>query len=236
MRSRRPRATSARSPLGEAEHEQRGVRDVEDGVGRPESGWAAPRAPSRCAPRRPAPPAGTRGRAAARSAPRGRPRTARSRRAARRPRCPGGLRACVASASRSAPSSKIESAATRPGDDRRGARAEPAGERDVGADRELEVVRRRAARRTRARSGCAGRGRSAGRCGRRTCPVSTTSTSMCRSSAAPMTSNPGPRLAEDAGTRTVRRLFTRGRPSRPPPCPARTARPRPPGRARSAGP
>src|SRR5689334_11743857 len=41
-------------------------------------------------------------------------------------------------------------------------------------------------------------------------PVSTTSSSMCRSSAAPMTSNPGPRLAEDAGTRTTRRLCKYG--------------------------
>src|SRR4051794_20720237 len=39
-------------------------------------------------------------------------------------------------------------------------------------------------------------------------PVSTTSTSMCRSSAAPITSKPGPRLAEDAGTLTVRRRLT----------------------------
>src|SRR6185369_13675440 len=41
-------------------------------------------------------------------------------------------------------------------------------------------------------------------------PVSTTSSSMCRSSAAPITSNPGPRLAEDAGTRTSRRLCKYG--------------------------
>src|SRR4051794_15084597 len=41
-------------------------------------------------------------------------------------------------------------------------------------------------------------------------PGSMTSTSMCRSSAAPITSNPGPRFAEDAGTFTVRRLFKYG--------------------------
>src|SRR4051794_33209325 len=41
-------------------------------------------------------------------------------------------------------------------------------------------------------------------------PVSATSSSMCRSSAAPITSNPGPRLAEDAGTRTSRRLCKYG--------------------------
>src|SRR5215813_5222642 len=41
-------------------------------------------------------------------------------------------------------------------------------------------------------------------------PVSATSSSMCRSSAAPMTSNPGPRLAEDAGTRTTRLLCKYG--------------------------
>src|SRR3954452_22935120 len=41
-------------------------------------------------------------------------------------------------------------------------------------------------------------------------PVSSTSSAMCRSSAAPITSNPGPRLAEEAGTLTVRRLFKDG--------------------------
>src|SRR4051812_1034360 len=41
-------------------------------------------------------------------------------------------------------------------------------------------------------------------------PVSATSRTTCRSSAAPITSKPGPRLAELAGTLTVRRLFNDG--------------------------
>src|ERR1044071_7918955 len=41
-------------------------------------------------------------------------------------------------------------------------------------------------------------------------PVSSTSSSMCRPSAAASTSNPGPRLAEEAGTRTSRRLCIDG--------------------------
>src|SRR4051794_5681358 len=46
-------------------------------------------------------------------------------------------------------------------------------------------------------------------------PVSITSTSTWSASAAASTSNPGPRLAEDAGTRIRRRRFTaRGRPER----------------------
>src|SRR3954451_22385528 len=44
-------------------------------------------------------------------------------------------------------------------------------------------------------------------------PVSTTSTSMWSATAAASTSNPGPRLAEDAGTRIRRRRLT-GRRSR----------------------
>ena len=69
------------------------------------------------------------------------------------------------------------------------------------------------------------------------CPVSTTSTSMCRASAAARTSKPGPRLAEEAGTRMRRRrLTTRARPSRPRRSRARTAPPSPRGRARPAGP
>src|SRR3954469_14649872 len=43
-------------------------------------------------------------------------------------------------------------------------------------------------------------------------PVSTTSTSMWSATAAASTSNPGPRLAEDAGTRIRRRRLTRRRP------------------------
>src|SRR5919112_1109579 len=41
-------------------------------------------------------------------------------------------------------------------------------------------------------------------------PVSVTSSSMCSPSAAASTSKPGPRLAEDAGTRTSRRLCIDG--------------------------
>ena len=41
-------------------------------------------------------------------------------------------------------------------------------------------------------------------------PVSTTSTSMCMASAAARTSKPGPRLAEEAGTRTSRRRLIAG--------------------------
>ena len=90
------------------------------------------------------------------------------------------------------------------GHERRGARAEAAGERDVGADRELEVVDRRQRRESpHAQVAAVARDPQVVWTAKR--PVSTTSTSMCRSSAAPITSNPGPRLAEERGTRdTVR--------------------------------
>ena len=88
------------------------------------------------------------------------------------------------------------------GDDRRRARPEPAGERDVRADRELEVVGRVQRREAAHDQVAAVAGDPQVGVDARSGPVSTTSTSMCRSSAAPMTSNPGPRLAEDAGTRT----------------------------------
>ena len=52
----------------------------------------------------------------------------------------------VAWPSRSASSSKMRSAASRPGDERRRARAQPAGQRDVRADPEREAVRRMQAR------------------------------------------------------------------------------------------
>jgi hypothetical protein len=117
--------------------------------------------------------------------------------------CPSSL---VAAASRSAPSSKIESAATRPatiaaalvpsppesGMSERIVNSKSSGGCSAANPRTIRLRRSRAIRRsvwTPKR------------------PVSTTSTSMWRSSAAPITSNPGPRLAEDAGTRTSRRLL-----------------------------
>ncbi len=141
----------------------------------------------------------------------------------------------VASPSTSAPSSKIESAATRPatiaaalvpsppesGMSDRIVNSKSSGEARAANPRTIRLRLSRAIRRSVWTANC---------------PVSTTSTSRCRSSAAPITSNPGPRLAEDAGTRTVLPSIHPGRPSRPPPSPARTARRRPPGRARSAGP
>ena len=119
------------------------MADVEHGVGQRDLRRAAPRAPWRCA----------RACAARRASPRARPAT--SKRAAcaagahheaaqqrRRRRCPGWPSSRVAAASRSASSSKIESAAISPATYRRRARPEPAGERDLRADRELEVVGR----------------------------------------------------------------------------------------------
>ena len=60
-------------------------------------------------------------------------------------------------------------------------------------------------------------------------PVSSTSSSTCSPSAAASTSKPGPRLADDAGTRTRRRRFISYRRSRARRrrCPARRARPSP---------
>src|SRR4051794_2655399 len=113
----------------------------------------------------------------------------------------------VAWASRSAPSSKMLSAATRPatiaaalvpspplsGMSLRIVNSKSSGGCSAANPRTIKLRRSRAIRRSVWTANW---------------PVSSTSTSMCRSSAAPITSKPGPRLAEDAGTRTVRRLFT----------------------------
>ena len=61
-------------------------------------------------------------------------------------------------------------------------------------DAELEAPRGRRAWRSRARTGCAGRGRCAGRSATPKRPVSTTSTSTCSDSAAASTSKPGPEV------------------------------------------
>ena len=223
-----PAADEPEVAAREPEHEQRGVADVVDGVGHRDPARQRLARLGRADGLRRARRAGTRARAAARSAPRGRPRTARSRRAAPRRRCPDGPRGGSPRASTSAPSSKIESAATSPatnaaalvprppesGMSERIVNSKSSGGCSAAKPRTHRLRRSRAIRRfvwTAKR------------------PVSTTSTSMCRSSAAPITSKPGPRLAEDAGTRTVRLRFTRARRARPPRCPARRARPRRPG-------
>src|SRR3954469_17701087 len=112
----------------------------------------------------------------------------------------------IAWASRSAPSSKMLSAATRPatiaaalvpkpplsGMSERIVNSNVSGGASAANPRTIRLRRSRAIRRS---------------VWTAKLPVSCTSTSMCRSSAAPITSKPGPRLAEEAGTLTVRRLF-----------------------------
>ncbi len=74
----------------------------------------------------------------------------------------------------------------------------------------------------------------------RTCRSRATSSSRCSASAAASVSKPGPRLADEAGTRTTRRRaspdVTRAPRARSRPARDRTARPRRPARARSADP
>ncbi len=125
----------------------------------------------------------------------------RSRRAARRRRCRDGPRAqSRAPAGRH----RLEQVVggDQSGDDPGGARPEAAAQRDRRAAPGTRGRRPDEAARRRARPGSRGRAGRAGRCVTRSWPVSSTSSSRWRPSAAASTSKPGPRFAVEAGTRT----------------------------------
>ena len=136
-------------------------------------------------------------------------RRSRSRRRARPRRCRDGPRSRAARSkisSRGSASSYMWSAATQRGDDRRAARAEARRERDLGADPEREAVDLvqvgegpHAEVASRPPAAPARRRRP------RTRPVSSTSSSRCSETAAAIASKPGPRFADEPGTRTRRR-------------------------------
>ena len=124
-----------------------------------------------------------------------------------------------------------------PGHVGRRARAEAARERHVGADRELEVVRRVQRLEARARRGCAGRARSARSVWTAKRPVSSTSSSTCRAERGGEDVEARPEVGR--GSRHPHQppaLCIRSRRARPRRCRARTARRSRRARARSPGP
>ena len=221
----------------EPQHQQRDVADVEHRVGHTARRREAPPARRRCAPPRAGPRAAPRASAAPsmRSA---RPsQQTRSRRAARRRRCRDGPRAPSRARARRR---RARTASRRPAGRPRTAAAlvpsppisgtaEPIRNSKSSAGCSASKPRTHRLR----RSGAIARA-----CRRRTRPSPRPRARRAATSAAASTSNPGPRLADEAGTRTTRRRFT-APPSplaRPRRCRPRTARPRRPARARSAGP
>ena len=97
------------------------------------------------------------------------------------------------------------------GDDRRRARAQPDGERDLALDPEGDPVRRPQRLKARTQRLERSSGTPSPSASTENVPTSSTSSSRCMASAAARTSYPGPRLADEAGTLTSRRLaVTRG--------------------------
>ena len=192
----------------EAEHQQRRVGGVEDGVGQRHLGGQRRRAPRGCARAR----AGTTRTA---SSPAGaskrvdlaRRRRRRSRRAARRRRCRDGPRARWPAPSRSASSSNRWSAASRPATYAAALVPSPPLSGISERMRKVKSVGGRSAR-SRGRRGCARSRRSPGRSRPRTCPSRRPRAPGAAPARRRTRRSPGPRLAEEAGTRTRRRRCT----------------------------
>ena len=115
-------------------------------------------------------------------------------------------------ASRSAPPLDERVRRQQPGHDRRRARPQAAGQRDVRADPEREAVGREQRLERPDARGCGGRGRSRGRSRPRSGRSPPPRRRRAAASAQASTSKPGPRLAEEAGTRTRTRRRRRRSP------------------------
>ena len=157
-----------------------------------------------------APPRAPPGPSAAQSASPVRRRRSRSPRAAMRRRCPDGPRARSPAPAGRRPARTGDRPPSAPRrSPRRSSRGRP---RAAICEGILNVNSSAGCRRSNARTQRFSRPRAtASSVSTAKLPVSSTSSSTCSASAAAMQSNPGPRFAEDAGTRTKRRRITRPR-------------------------